>query len=740
MFRLLKIYLLVFCFVLSSPGVRASHIYGGELLYTHQSGNLYKVTLTLYGDCSANTSGIITYLYTAHPVISLWNGSVPYIDSIYLNPDPGTGDEVSPVCPAMLSQTFCSGGTLPGVRRFSFSDTVTIPSPSANWRFAFNGYLGPLGNSAGRSNSITNLADANTWVYLEALLNNTFGPNSSPVYNTIPTPYYCVNVLQQYNHGATDTNGDSLTFALVTGINGSNGMPVNYVSPYTATEPMATSAGSFSFNSINGQMTFTPSIQQDALVVNRVNEYHNGVLVGTSEREMTFIVQSNCNGTPPTSQVNSIAGGVVSSDNIINVCVGTPNLNFVIGLTNPSGDTNDITLTGVPASATAVISNNHTPLPTINFSWSTAGLAVGHYTFYVSVKTDHCPLSSTQTIAYTINVAPPPQLQVTQLGGTGCVHQAPMAYTVLYGFPSRTVTVLSGGSSIKTITDTAIGDSIVIRDSLPAGSYAIVVGSDALCRDTAYITIIDSGKLEIAPITADLCIYDPSLPVYVPPVKPGATISWFDNANNPLSTPPVINTAVMGVYSWYFVESYSVCNSGPVSYTAIVHPKPVGQITGIQPAVCYGDDVYLQATGGTEYTWHPEELIKKDTGLYIQVLQPVTITVDIKDQYGCKDTASIAITDVMECCRFSYPNAFSPNKDTHNDGFRVVTYGNMKYYSLSIYNRWGQKVFFTADPDKRWDGTFNGTPCDIGAYYYYMDAECLTGQKEQHAGDVMLVK
>lgn len=740
MFRLLKICLLVCSCVLVRLSAKASHIFGGELLYTHQSGNLYKVTLTLYGDCSANTTGIITYLYTAHPVISLWNGSVPYIDSIYLNPDPGTGEEVSPICPAMLSQTFCNGGTLPGVRRFFFSDTVTIPSASANWRFAFNGYLGPLGNSAGRSNSITNVADGNTWVYLEALLNNTSGPNSSPVYNTIPTPYYCINVLQQYNHGATDPNGDSLSFALVPAINGSNGTPVNYVSPYTATAPMATSSGSFSFNTVNGQMTFTPSIQQDALVVNRVNEYHNGVLVGTSEREMTFIVQSNCNGTPPTSQVNSIAGGVVTGDNVINVCVGTPSLSFVIGLTNPSGDTNDISLSGVPSSASAIISNNHTPTPTVNFSWATGSLPVGHYTFYVTIKTDHCPLSSTQTIAYTINVAPPPQLQVAQLGGTGCVHQAPMAYSIRYGFPPRTITILSGSGVIKTIIDSTLDDTAVVRDSLPAGTYTIVVRSDALCQDTAYITIIDSGKLEIAPVTADLCIYDPSLPVYIAPVKPGANISWFDNANNPLTTPPVVNTSVAGVYSWYFIESYSVCSSGPVPYIATVHPKPVAQIVGVQPAVCYGDEIYLQATGGVEYTWHPEDQVKHDTGYYIQVLQPVVITVDVKDQYGCKDTASMAITNVMQCCLFSYPNAFSPNNDRTNDGFRVVTYGNMKYYSLSIYNRWGQKVFFTADPDKRWDGTYNGQPCDIGAYYYYMDAECLTGQKEQHSGDVILVK
>lgn len=53
------------------------------------------------------------------------------------------------------------------------------------------------------------------------------------------------------------------------------------------------------------------------------------------------------------------------------------------------------------------------------------------------------------------------------------------------------------------------------------------------------------------------------------------------------------------------------------------------------------------------------------------------------------------------------PSAFTPNKDGKNDLFKPVIYGLASQYKLSVYNRWGQLVFTTADPDSGWDGTWN---------------------------------
>ena len=580
-------------------------------------------------------------------------------------------------------------------------------------------------------------------MYLQATLNNLHAPNSSPVYSTIPTPFYCVNVLQQYNNGAVDADGDSLSFSLVPAINYNppSVAPVSYLYPYTATMPMGTTAGGFVFNTFNGQITFTPNIIQDALIVNQVNEYRNGVLVGMSEREMTFVVQDNCNGVPPVASISSLSGGVLAAGNVINICVGEPSVSFNVSLNNASGDIVDITSYNVPASAALTISGNHTPNPAANFSWATGALVEGHYTFYLNIKSNHCPLTNTQTVAYTINVAKVPVISAQQVVPTDCIHQALIQYTLTGGFDPRSIIIMQGSSVVKTISNNSVGDTVIVRDSLPPGTYQVILKSDQLCVDTVNFTIVDSGTLQIAPLNKSYCLGDPSLPIVVVPVVAGAAVSWYMADSVAMLSAPVVNTFSEGVTNWYFIEHYDVCSSGPVPVTATVHGRPNAEILNIPQTVCFGDAIYLKGSGGVEYTWAPESAIKHDTtGFYVEVLQPITIVLVVKDEFGCIDTTNVTYSDIQQCCHFAYPNAFTPNNDGHNDGFKVVTYGNMRHYSLTIFNRWGQRVFFTADPLKPWDGTFGGEPCEVGTYYYYMDAECLTGPKEQHKGDVVLIR
>ena len=67
------------------------------------------------------------------------------------------------------------------------------------------------------------------------------------------------------------------------------------------------------------------------------------------------------------------------------------------------------------------------------------------------------------------------------------------------------------------------------------------------------------------------------------------------------------------------------------------------------------------------------------------------------------------------------PNAFTPNEDGLNDSFGALGYG-VKDYHLIIYNRWGQLVFNSIDPNFEWDGnTENGKVCKPGAYLVIMD-------------------
>jgi gliding motility-associated-like protein len=97
------------------------------------------------------------------------------------------------------------------------------------------------------------------------------------------------------------------------------------------------------------------------------------------------------------------------------------------------------------------------------------------------------------------------------------------------------------------------------------------------------------------------------------------------------------------------------------------------------------------------------------------VTLPVTLI--ISNAKGCFDTLTKSIF-VAPDFFFHVPNAFTPNKDPLNPTYGGE--GTLYYqeYSLKVYNRWGQKVFESDSPLKRWDGTYRGKDCIEGQYTY----------------------
>ncbi len=735
---ILYIVLFALCAVKAND-CRANHLYASDLQYFALDSTHYIIRVTLFGDCSADAD-LFSSLDTSRPHVKIIKNSININNSFYLRlVDSG---EVSPVCLKEINQTYCRSGTLPGVKKFVYQDTIQLTGPpGTNWRFVFDGNLGSS-IGAGRSISITNISRG-TLMQLEASFNNSAGPNSSPEYSAVPTPFYCKNIFQQYNSGAIDADGDSLVFKLVNGVDANTGGSVNYFTPYSGAHPLETTTGSFSFNPLNGQLAFTPSVLQSALVVYRVSEYRAGKLIGVSQREMTVIIRDNCESEIPQLSITSLTGASLTSGNILNICKGEKLINFDISIHNPDGDTTIVKPLAVPAGANLTVFNSNTPYPSAHFSWVTDTLKVGIYTFFIYVKNNHCPLSNTQTVAYTIKVSERPTIAATQVGNTDCIHQAAVRFDLAYGFLPRKVTIVnSSGAIVKVIIDSTGSDSLgILIDSLVAGNYTAIVSCDSACEASTSLTVTDSGNFFIANISKSLCVGDPIELLDITPIVPGAVLHWYNINGAPLSTAPTINTHSAGNYTWYFIETYKVCSSFPVYVNAVVHALPNGHILNEPHQLCYGDKVYLEATGGKTYTWLPEDIVRHDTGGdYATVLIPTTFIVKVTDEFGCSDTTGVTYTDIQPCCNFSYPNAFTPNNDGHNDGFKVITYGNMEFYDLAIYNRWGELVFRTGNPQKAWDGTFGGQPCELGTYYYYFKAQCLTGTREMHKGDITLIR
>lgn len=905
--------------VLGAQAAYGNHIFGADFYYEYLSGNTYKISLAIYGDCNGAQDPSSPYngLPLAVPTVSLFlSNSTNPLQTVNLNLE-GPGVEVTPVCPREQLNTKCNGGTIDGVKRFIYSATMNVTLTSSLLKFRFEGQL--TNSQAGRSNQITNLAaQGNSIMVLEAELNNVPGPNSSPRFTTIPTPFYCVNVPQQYNQGAVDANNDSLGYLLSAPLEPTG--TAAYVAGFSPTNPISYVPNTFTFSQLTGQLNFTPNISQKSLVVNKVNEYRNGVKVGSASRELTFVVLANCSvNTPPTGVPDTTSGrgvgGVMVANNTFIVCEGTGLIKFNINPQDADQDTLEVSLSGLPSGASATINNNNTTAPTVNFSWNAATAAPGNYNFFVTYKDQGCPVSASQTQAYTISIIRPNTLSSQVVFPTECAHKAKILYTLANGLLPRNVIVRQGANVLHSFSDNT-GQYL---DSLAAGSYTLTITSPNLtCPTTVNILVKDSGIYPYPPLSPDafFCLNDPPIVLSATPDSTG-NVFWFDSLGTRLPGPPLPNTTAAGIFRYGASQKVKVCESridtvlvyvtkrpiadfvidpspicardtatisftgavgvgpileykynwgqglnpvsgsgaGPYKFTwynpgtytirlqvfenrcpsdsiqrqvrvkpkptaSFVLPKsicqydsltvrynnpdslngeqyawdfdgatipqstdrgpftlhwntagvktvklgvslegctdtaskmttlniaPVAGILTVPGNVCLGDRIDLQyadAGARAQYTWLPKEELRIDkNGIpYVEVTRPFTYRLAVQNEFGCVDTSSISYTTVEPCCQFIYPNAFTPNNDTKNDKYHIALYGNHEYYELSIYNRWGQRVFHSADPAEGWDGSFNGKENEPGVYYYMLRAKCLTGYQENKHGELTLIR
>jgi len=85
--------------------------------------------------------------------------------------------------------------------------------------------------------------------------------------------------------------------------------------------------------------------------------------------------------------------------------------------------------------------------------------------------------------------------------------------------------------------------------------------------------------------------------------------------------------------------------------------------------------------------------------------------------------SNIVCLDIDNCNLYHLPNVFTPNADNWNDLFVPFPYNFVQKINLKIFNRWGNVVFTTEDPNINWDGKdkYTHINCSDGVYYYICD-------------------
>jgi len=158
------------------------------------------------------------------------------------------------------------------------------------------------------------------------------------------------------------------------------------------------------------------------------------------------------------------------------------------------------------------------------------------------------------------------------------------------------------------------------------------------------------------------------------------------------------------------------CVHDTINYFILSTPSSIYAFSlGNDTAICFTDTLKLE-TPFANTLWSTGE-----TGKEIFISSAGLFFASIKD--SCSDELfadSINVTQKVCFCDPVFPNAFTPNGDGLNDEYAPIKALDCIYseYNFEIFNRWGQKIFETHNPNEMWNGTFGqiGQPMDVYVY------------------------
>lgn len=154
------------------------------------------------------------------------------------------------------------------------------------------------------------------------------------------------------------------------------------------------------------------------------------------------------------------------------------------------------------------------------------------------------------------------------------------------------------------------------------------------------------------------------------------------------------------------------------------------------------------ATGGNTFDWtfedDPEGTASGETAEYNWGIQKGRFEVCLivrELKFGCEDTICKPVDNSFIPILTPY-NVFTPNGDGFNDEF-IIENQEVENYTIKIFNRWGERVFISENPDEHWNGQVNndGTDCPEGTYFYILTYNFNFGEEnEPIEGTVELIR
>jgi gliding motility-associated-like protein len=200
------------------------------------------------------------------------------------------------------------------------------------------------------------------------------------------------------------------------------------------------------------------------------------------------------------------------------------------------------------------------------------------------------------------------------------------------------------------------------------------------------------------------------------------------NSNNGITgtwTPSTIDSSIIGSTNYFFLPSLGQCATSS-SLTVTVLSKIIPLFDSI-PTICqYSAAPLLNgiSNNGVTGEWLPAIINTEVAGIVTYEFTPSSEL--------CATNSILTINILSEddaICNLDIeiPEAFTPDIDNLNDFFEIKGIQNYSNNQLTIYNRWGNEVYFKSGYNNDWDGTANrglvvgDEKLPTSTYYYILD-------------------
>ncbi len=252
-----------------------------------------------------------------------------------------------------------------------------------------------------------------------------------------------------------------------------------------------------------------------------------------------------------------------------------------------------------------------------------------------------------------------------------------------------------------------VGATQPTYDATLSGDYQFESSAPGLCpalSDQIHVSLNNSITLNVTLSSDTICEGETATIT---------AIGFFDDilwSNG--ETTDAITVSQSGTYNAHV--SFSTCQADSTVRLFVVE----------LPLVNAGEDLFspcdglmqLSGTGEGGLSWYFDNVLLGDSSdvLIESPLKNVVYSLHANN-YGCISTDDVLVE--ADCISIYIPNAFTPDNDGVNDVFKVEARGVVNY-EFFIFNRWGDVVFHSTDPDDVWTGGKHDYFVPDGVYTY----------------------